>query len=298
MRLSWRIHASILMLALWTLAGCHQTPGDKSVQDLRPIQQKPGETAKQQLSATDIVLTGIAKAEAAEKAGKTGDAMALYREMQAPGSNHAALATIRLGILYENSDDLDRAEDEYRRLLQLNPKDAVAFTKLGDLYARRTKWAIAEQLFEQALRIQPNNASARSGLALALAQDSRYDRSFEEYSRILSRAEACCAVAFVMKSQGKYREAAEAYQTALTFDPSLQSARQELAQLRQMRAVDPPSGMLTNHKTGQKGVVELEQAPTHPVEGINRFLMQRPTLPPMTDLDRDNGDWKSSGKQR
>ena len=52
MRKSWRTIAMIVAFGVWPQVGCHQVPGDKSVQDLRPI-QPIGKDKKQDLTAAD-----------------------------------------------------------------------------------------------------------------------------------------------------------------------------------------------------------------------------------------------------
>ena len=84
MRMSWRTYVLILLFGIWPTFGCHQVPGDKSVQDLRPI-QPIGKDKKQELTAADITQTWIAKADKLNNDGKTDQAMFdrgldLYRE--------------------------------------------------------------------------------------------------------------------------------------------------------------------------------------------------------------------------
>ena len=55
MRMSWRTFVLILLAAIWPQLGCHQVPADKSVQELRPIQQI-GSAKKQDLTAAEIML--------------------------------------------------------------------------------------------------------------------------------------------------------------------------------------------------------------------------------------------------
>ena len=69
MHMSWRTYAMILLAGIWPNLGCHQVPGDKSVQDLRPIQQTAGSAKKQELTAADIAQSGISKVDRLEKDG-------------------------------------------------------------------------------------------------------------------------------------------------------------------------------------------------------------------------------------
>ena len=73
MRRSWRTFALILLLGVWPQLGCVQVPADKSVQDLRPIQQNADSAKKQELTAADISKSMLQQADLLEKSGKTGD---------------------------------------------------------------------------------------------------------------------------------------------------------------------------------------------------------------------------------
>jgi tetratricopeptide (TPR) repeat protein len=284
MRMSWRTYVLILLFGIWPHFGCHQVPGDKSVQDLRPIQQPDAAAKKQELTAADIAQSWIAKADKLEKDGKTSDAIVLCEKMREPGNPQALQATRKLALLYDRSHDLDRAEQEYQKVLLQNPKDADALAKLGDLANRRGQWGIAYKHFSNAVYYQPDHASAWSGLGMALAQEGNYDASFEAYSKVLSKSEAYCEVAFVMKLQGKLTDAIRAYETALKLEPAMPRARAELSKVREM---DPESltTMSPVKMIGQKGAVELVEPLVRVNEGTGRQMMQRPTLPPVPDFD-------------
>src|SRR5260370_11152169 len=136
MHMSWRTYALILLVGIWPHLGCHQVPGDKSVQDLRPIQQTADKGKKQELTAADITQSWIAKAESLEKAGKTGEAIALCEKMREPGNPQALQATKKLALIYDRNHDLYRASQEYQRILEQNPKDADTLCNLGYLNYR------------------------------------------------------------------------------------------------------------------------------------------------------------------
>jgi tetratricopeptide (TPR) repeat protein len=285
MRMSWRMYLMMVLFGAWPHLGCHQLPGDKSVQDLRPLQQTAGETPKkQELTAADITQSWLAKADKLEKDGKTNEAIALCEKMREPGNPQAIPATKRIALLYDRRHDLDRAEQEYRLLLQQNPKDADVLAKLGDVYYRRGKWGAAEKLFSDAVHHRPDHVVAWSGLGMTLAQLGDYDKSFEAFSKVLPRAEAYCEVAFVLKLQGKPHDAVRAYEEALKADPAMPRASTELAKIRQVLLTDP-APMPTPFQMGQRGVVQMEEAPVRMTEETGRQMMQRPVLPALPDWD-------------
>jgi tetratricopeptide (TPR) repeat protein len=292
MRVSWRITLGILLVGVWPHLGCLHPQADQAVQDERANPKST--TAKKETPAA--APTPVAQAAELERAGKYREAIAIYEKMRAPGSPDALLGTKLLAGLYLRHNDLERAEQEYRALLQQNPKDATVLTSLGDISSRRAHWGIAERLYSEALRHQPEHASARSGLGMALAQQavhaksveefrSAYDKSVSEFKKVLkSEADAHCEVAFVMKLQGKQREALQAYQTALRVEPANTRARSELALLQKAGMTAPATIVRMTTPMHKTGVAELEPAPPQVAsEGMSRLQMQRPTLPPLPD---------------
>ncbi|HZZ77103.1 MAG TPA: tetratricopeptide repeat protein [Gemmataceae bacterium] len=283
MRVSWRLTLGILLAGLWPHLGCMHSHSAKDMQD----QAKPI-TAKKEAPAP-APGNRAARAAELERAGNLVKAVEIYEEMRQPGSPDALLATKLLAGLYMRHNDLERAEQEYRTLLKSNPNDADVLSSLADISTRRGHWGTAERIYSEALRHQPEHASARSGLAMALAQQGAYDRSVAEYKKVLkSDADAQCEVAWVMKMQGKGREALQLYQTALSIDPGHARARNEVAMLRDKGITETPATIvrLTTPlapapTTSKTGIAELQPAPSIASEGMSRLQMQRPTLPPL-----------------
>jgi tetratricopeptide (TPR) repeat protein len=285
MRMSRRTCLIILLCGAWPQLGCHQLPGDKSVKDLTPIQQKGGTDKKQELTAADITQTWLAKADKLEKDGKSTEAIALCEKMREPGNPQAIQATRKIALLYDRLDNLDKAEREYQNLLQRDPQDADALHRLGFVSYRRGHWGTAEQFLNQALKVNPNHRYARVDLGMTLAQQGKCPESVEEFAKVLPRAEAHCQVGFVMKLQGKLREAVREYEQALAIDPTLQRARTELASLRLLVLADPATLMTTLDDPVQRGTVESVETPLPVLGGTGREIRTRPTLPPL-DPDR------------
>jgi tetratricopeptide (TPR) repeat protein len=298
MHMSWRTYAMILLIGIWPHLGCHQVPGDKSVQDLRPIQQTAGSAKKQELTAADITQSWIAKADKLEKDGKTSEAIALCEKMREPGNPQALQATKKLALIYDRNHDLDRAEQEYQRILQQNPQDADTLCNLGYLSYRRSHWYIAEKYLRSALAQKPDHAYAWVNLGMTLAQQGGRDaESLEAFAKVLPKAEAYCEVAFILKLQGKLRDAIRAYETALTIEPAMPRANAELAKMRLTDAASTVT-LTTPYGPGQKGAVELEEAPVRWYEGTGRLMMQRPTLPPLPDLDLPPSNGPTTGTKK
>jgi tetratricopeptide (TPR) repeat protein len=282
----------ILLVGSWPALGCLQTSGDKSVQDRQPT-IKPDSAKNQNLTPSDIAQPAWLEQAGQARQQDHQNVLASFHGTEAARN---AAPSRKQAQFYERAADLDRAIDEYQRLAALSPGDADLLTKIGDLYSRQGRWGAAEKAYGDALQRQPRHAAARSGLAFTLAQQGEYEKSLTEYADALSsKAEAYCAVAFVMNLRGKQQDAVRAYEEALRLEPALERARTALARIQQNpSAVAPAStqsanpiggGMLPPGPTSRQALVELENTPLPSGDGINRLIQPRPTLPPAPDVD-------------
>jgi len=262
-------------------------PGDKSVHDLKPIQQTVSAAPRQELTAMDIVQTAMAKAEALEKAGRTEDAIAAYEKMREPGSPYVVQASKRLASIYLRDNRLDQAEQECEAVLKKHPNDADILCNLGDISYRRGHFGIAEKNLRLAVKHRKDFPQAWASLGMTLAQKSEIAESIEAFKNVVSPADAYCEVAFVMKLQGKRDEAIKAYRQALSLDPASQRAQLELLRLEKSARTDPPTKvtMTTPYAPGTSGTVELEDAPPIKMMSTERRMPERITLPPLPSVD-------------
>ncbi len=70
-----------------------------------------------------------------------------------------------LALVYWKTERFEDASHSYRAILDLNPEDPMTWNNLGVIEARQERHAKAVQHFEQALRFNPNFALARKNLA-------------------------------------------------------------------------------------------------------------------------------------
>lgn len=284
MRMSWRSCLLILLVGIGPHFGCHQLPGDKAVQDLRPIQQVAGSAKKQDLSLNAAEITQAAwltNVDALEKAGKAAEAIALCEKMRDTGDPQA---TKKLARIYHRLDDRDRAEQEYERILKDNPQDVDALYGLGELSYRRGLWGIADKHFSKVLAVQPDHVYATVNLGMTIAQQGYESAAVDVLKKVVSESEAYCNVAFVLALQGKSRDAIRMYETALKIEPAMVRANAELAKIRQADGAITVS-LTTPYRVGRQGSIELETTPRTTIEGSSRLMLSRPTLPPLPEVE-------------
>ena len=100
-----------------------------------------------------------------------------------------AKAYYNLGIVYDRSGDLDRAETEYRKAAELDPTHAQAWANLGALEGRRGRFHEAIPLLERALEIDPGLLQVRFNLASAYEKVD-VERAKEQWRVYLDQARA------------------------------------------------------------------------------------------------------------
>ncbi|MBL7130511.1 MAG: tetratricopeptide repeat protein [Candidatus Omnitrophica bacterium] len=75
-----------------------------------------------------------------------------------------------LAQLYFMQEDLDKAEEEYKTILESNPDDSYAHFYLGYIYSESSKTDAAIKEFNQALKFDPANPLALNALSYLYAE--------------------------------------------------------------------------------------------------------------------------------
>jgi len=96
---------------------------------------------------------------------------------------------IDLGIAYERTGDLDRAEASLNKALELDPHDPTAWTELGLVQRRKGEFAKARTSYETALKQSPDFQDAHRNIAilcdLYLGDFASALQHYEAYSRLV-----------------------------------------------------------------------------------------------------------------
>jgi tetratricopeptide (TPR) repeat protein len=166
------MRGTLCSLMLVLLAGCSGAGGPKgpSVADAQ------ADFAVRQAEANRLAL----QAEAAANAGRTDDAIGLYREAintwnRTPGAYN------NLGLLLIKKGDARAAADAFTIEAELNPQDARPLKNLGQLYFERSWPEDAMKFFEQALERDPDYLEALRGAVLAADTLRRADAKVLDY---------------------------------------------------------------------------------------------------------------------
>lgn len=126
------------------------------------------------------------------------------------------------GLLRETGQ-ADRIEDQYRAAILLNPADPELLRGLGELLFDSARAAEAIEPLRQAAALEPS-AATRNLLALAQAAHGDTDDAIDLFRRLLcddpGNATVWANLGLLLKDDGRFAEALEAYDRAVALAPA------------------------------------------------------------------------------
>jgi superkiller protein 3 len=132
------------------------------------------------------------------------------------------------GNATQDAGNYSQAEAIWRRVIQLNPKDASAYFYLGKALYSQKKLDEAIAAFHKAIQLNSNYANAYSNLGTALGQQGEPDEAIAAFRQAIQLnpkdATAYNNLGNVLRAQGKLDEAIAAYQKAIQLKPNLANA--------------------------------------------------------------------------
>ena len=133
--------------------------------------------------------------------------------------------TFRQVAYWQNPETL------WTRALQTTKGNFFAHDSLGGYYIQVGRMGDARQQFEASLRIFPNDMLAQEGLAVCYQAGGEIDKAIEQYQNVLRlsidnavRATAFANLGSIYRTQGKYPQARQNYDSALQVNPDLPAA--------------------------------------------------------------------------
>jgi tetratricopeptide (TPR) repeat protein len=128
-----------------------------------------------------------------------------------------------LGRTMERQRRYDEAIAQYRRIIAMDPKSAVAYNNMGyAMFARAKpdqKHADAIEQYHHAIAVNPHYMMARNNLAVALSSQGDVDDAVAEYHQAIQvdpkYVYAHWNLAFILKKQGNFDLALAEYRAAI-----------------------------------------------------------------------------------
>ena len=86
-----------------------------------------------------------------------------------------------LGLCYLELDELQKAEDAFKRQIEVSPQSVLAYNNLGRVYARKRNYDMAIPQFRKQIEINPRDRYAHMNLAESLRSGKKCDQAISEY---------------------------------------------------------------------------------------------------------------------
>ncbi len=151
--------------------------------------------------------------------------------MQAPSQVSTAgttpadrkLTPEELGDLYMARKQYREASEEYKRLAEENPKNAVYLNKLGIALHQQSALGLALKYYQRAVKVDPQYADAENNIGTIWYQRKRYGKAIRAYQKAIKLRDDMPVLysnlGYAYFSDGKYEEAITAFRVALSQDP-------------------------------------------------------------------------------
>ena len=151
--------------------------------------------------------------------------------MQAPSQVSTArttpaepkLAPEEMADLYMARKQYREASEEYKRLTDQNPKNAVYLNKLGISLHQQSALALALKYYQRAVKADPQYADAENNIGTIWYQRKRYGKAIRAYQKAIKMRDDMPVLysnlGYAYFSDGKYEEAISAFRVALAKDP-------------------------------------------------------------------------------
>lgn len=142
-----------------------------------------------------------------------------------------------LGQVLTEQGDLEGAQTQFRRALDLRPDFHDALAGSGQILLLQHRPAEAAAMFERALRTRPDSLAAHNGYAIALLQSGKKEKADQEFTEARNlfrrqhlqlRAEDESNRGLVLWQEGKLSEAAATLREAIADDPDYAPAHNNL----------------------------------------------------------------------
>jgi len=133
------------------------------------------------------------------------------------------LSDEEMGDLFMARKQYREASETYRRLAELNPKNAVYLNKLGIAFHQQTALSLALKYYQRAVKVDSRYADAENNIGTIWYQRKKYGRAVRAYQKAIKMRDDMPVLysnlGYAYFSDGKYEESIAAFRTALTIDP-------------------------------------------------------------------------------
>jgi tetratricopeptide (TPR) repeat protein len=130
-----------------------------------------------------------------------------------------------LGLLLEQSGQLDPAEKWYRYSLDRDPENGIVLFNLANVYLKKKRWDEAETIYLKLLREKPDAGPLSNNLAWIYLEKGRYQEAIDVIEKAFKNGaerqyDILDTLALAYCKSGEFKKAQECFQEALNKIPS------------------------------------------------------------------------------
>ncbi len=133
-----------------------------------------------------------------------------------------------LGNYYQRKEDVPRAEAEFKKAIEAEPKNVVGHKRLGYLYLNQKKFNEAFTQFQAYIDLDPKNPDAHDSFGDALFAQEKYDAAIDKYNAAIfldkNFSPSIYQLGVCYEKKGLKSKAVETYQWYLTVEPTGRNA--------------------------------------------------------------------------
>ncbi len=191
-----------------------------------PQQAAEEDYSAEELAANQAALRALGYLGGSEEEGPEAAAGEAGEEESSPEIHNG------LGRIHLRNGDLDKARQEFRKALGLDPNNAEALLNLGSIHRAEGRIGEAERLVKRALAVDPNSIGALSQLAEIQRDLGNLDEAVRLFEEALAIDDSLPFVHLgygdVLQRAGRMADAEQAFRHVLELDPDSFKARYNL----------------------------------------------------------------------
>lgn len=212
---------------LFAVAACQQSQSTSG----GPTAQAPTSNIQHRIDAS----TYFAHGHLLERQGNLPRAIEQY-DLALQVNPEFTAARNRLGIVLNKQGHHAEATEHFRQAVAESPHQAHLVNNLGFSLFLQGDYAAALPQFQRALDLSPDFGRAQMNRGLTLGKLGRYDEALAAFEQVCSAADAYYNLAMLQTEGGHYVDAVKSLDQALTLNPSLEPARQQMHTVARLAA--------------------------------------------------------------
>jgi len=207
--------------------------------------------------------------------------LALLLTLSVAATSPAAVAQsidqlIEQGTAAQAADNYAQAELIWHRVIEIDPKNAIAYYNLGNALYKQGKLEEAIAAYHQTIQLNPTLAPAYYNLGIALYKQGKLEEAIAAYRQAIQLdpkdAAAYYNLGIALKAQGKLEEAIAAYRQAIQLDPKFAFAYNNLG----VALYD--QGKLEEAIAAYRQAIQLDPKDAVPYNGLGNALSDQGKL--------------------